>query len=350
MAADFYGKVICIFGASGQLGKFLARRILRDGYSLRILARDPEKVVRLAQQTAQVVYADLTDAASLQAAVRGCHYVFHLAGAARQHAPKSYIQQLNVEGARALAEAVLQAGAERFIYVSCAQVYGAPRNGSIDEFARLHRSNEPYIDSKVKAELVLHKMAAQSDLPLIIPQLSMVYGPGMDTWTLQPLRKIAAGQFVLPDHGAGLLHPLYIDDAVDGILATAMSGEVGQAYILCGPDVVTTAEFFGHYARMLGVESIPTISAGQALREATLAEWSAKLYGQPPEKTRAEVQGLMMRHICNGGKAYYNLEFAPLVRLDEGMQRVQEWLRKEFAAQKQVREATDHGKRPGLIT
>jgi hypothetical protein len=103
--------------------------------------------------------------------------------------------------------------------------------------------------------------------------------------------------------------------------------------------VVTTAEFFGHYARMLGVERIPTISAGQALREAALAEWAARLSGRPPAKTRAEVELLMMRHSCNGGKAYYHLEFAPLVRLDEGMQRVQAWLQKEIAAQKQPRAA-----------
>ncbi|MEN4042269.1 MAG: NAD-dependent epimerase/dehydratase family protein [Anaerolineaceae bacterium] len=339
MAADFYGKLICIFGASGQVGNFLARRILRDGYILRIAARNPEKVTRFAQRGIQVVQAELTDLAALQAAVRGCHYVFHLAGAQRQPAASSLFEQVNVAGAQALAEAALQAGVERFIYVSCAQVYGIPRHGSVDEFTRLRRSHDAYIDSKVRAELILRQLAAQSGLPLIIPQLSMVYGPGMETWTRQPLRKIAAGQFALPDHGAGLLHPLFIDDAVDGILAAALSGEVGQAYIICGPQVVTTAEFFGHYARMLGVERIPTISAGQALREAALAEWAARLSGRPPAKTRAEVELLMMRHSCNGGKAYYHLEFAPLVRLDEGMQRVQAWLQKEIAAQKQPRAA-----------
>jgi len=339
MAADFYSKVICVVGASGQLGRCLARRILQDGYFLRVVARDPHKVSRLAKEGAQIVQGDLTDPASLRAAVRGCHFVFDLAGAARQRAPKSFFEQVNVDGTRALAEASLRAGVERFIYVSCTQVYGDPRNGNVDEFTQLHHSDDPYIDSKVQAEVLLREMAVQSGLPLVIPQLSMVYGPGMDTWTIQPLRKIAAEQFVLPDHGAGMLHPLYIDDAVDGIIATALSGETGQAYILCGPEVVTASEFFGYYAHMLGVESIPTISAGQAVREATLAEWSAKLNGQVPEITRAEVKSLMRQHTCNGGKAYYHLQFVPLVHLEEGMQRVKEWLRQEISAQKEQGES-----------
>jgi nucleoside-diphosphate-sugar epimerase len=337
MAADFYGRVLLVSGASGQLGKLLSRRILQDGYFLRVLARDPQKVDQLAQEGAQVVQGDLTDPSSLQSAVHGCQFIFHLAGAANQHTSNKDFEQVNVAGTRALAVAALKAGVERFIYVSCTQVYGALRKGGIDEFTQLYHSDDPYIDSKVQAELILREMAAQSGLPLVIPQLSMVYGPGMEYWTMQPLRKLAAGQFVLPDNGAGKLHPLYVDDAVDGILAAALSGEIGQAYILCGPDVVTTAEFFGYYARMLGVETIPTISGSQAMREATLAEWVAKLSGQSPQKTRAEVRSLMLRHTCNGAKAYYNLHFVPSVHLEEGMQRVREWLKQTIATQKQQR-------------
>jgi 2-alkyl-3-oxoalkanoate reductase len=309
--------------------------ILQDGYSLRVLARNPQKATHLAQQGAQIVQGDLTDPASLQSAVRGCQFVFHLAGAAHQYAPSSDFEQVNVHGTRALAEAALQSGVERFVHVSCARVYGAPRDATIDEFTELQHSDDPYIDSKVQAEVILRKMAAQSGLPVVIPQLSMVYGPGMEDWTIKPLRRIAVGEFILPDHGAGMLHPLYVDDAVDGILAASLSGENGQAYILCGPEVASAAEFFGHYARMLGIDQIPTVSGSQAMREATLAEWSAKISGQAPQKTRAEVQALMMRHTCNGGKAYYDLQFVPVIHLEEGMQRIREWLRSEIAAQKQ---------------
>jgi nucleoside-diphosphate-sugar epimerase len=335
MSADFYGKNLLITGASEQLGKTLSRRLLQDGYKISVLARDPQKVLHLAQAGARVIKGDLRDRSTLQEAVRGCHFVFHLAGAADERAPKSHFKQVTVAGTRNLAEAALHAGIERFVHVSCAKVYGIPREGTIDEFTPLQFSGDAYMDSKVQAELVLRKMADGSGLPLVIAQPSMIYGPGMETWTKQPLRKIAAKKMVLPDGGAGLLHPLYLDDAADGILSVALSGESGQAYILCGPDVVTTADFFAHYARMLGSDGIPTISADQALREATLAEWISKLTGQPPQKTRKEVQALMMRSSCNGGKAYYDLHFIPAVQLEEGMRRVKDWLRKQIATQKQ---------------
>jgi nucleoside-diphosphate-sugar epimerase len=336
MSADFYGKNLLITGASGQLGKTLSRRLLQDGYKLSVLARDPQKVLHLMQAGARVVKGDLRDLSTLQEAVRGCHFVFHLAGAADEHAPKSHFEQVTVAGTRSLAGVALRAGVERFVHVSCARVYGLPRSGPIDEFAPLQTGGDAYMDSKVRAEQVLREMADRSGLPLVIAQPSPIYGPGMDTWTKQPLRKIAAGKLVLPDGGAGLLHPIYLDDAADGILAVALSGECGQAYILSGPDVITTAEFFGHYARMFGSDGIPTISAEQALREATLAEWVSKLIGKPPKMSRREVQGMMRRTSYNGGKAYYDLHFIPAVPLAEGMQRVNDWLQKQIARQKSV--------------
>ena len=336
MAADFYGKNLLITGASGQLGKTLSRHLLKDGYRLKILARDPQKVMHLANAGAQIVRGDLTNPASLQSAMSGCHFVFHLAGAAaNEQSPKSYFEQVTVAGTRSLAEAALKAGVERFVHVSCARVYGTPRDGTIDEFSQLQFSGDAYVDSKVQAELVLREMAKQSALPLVIAQPSMIYGPGMETWTRQALRKIAAKQLVLPDRGEGLLHPLYSEDAADGILAVALSGAVGQAYILCGPDVVTTADFFGYYARMLGMEQIPTISRSQALREVTLSEWVGRLTGQPPKKKRREVQALMGRASCNGGKAYFDLHFIPGTGLEEGMRQVKEWLDTQVKKQKQ---------------
>jgi nucleoside-diphosphate-sugar epimerase len=341
MGADFYAKVILITGAAGPVGRALSQRLLQDGYRVRILVRDPQKVTRLAEHGAQVVQGDLSDPDSIISAVQGSHFVFHLAGINDPQASKSQIEQVNVTGTRLLAEAALREGLDRFIYVSCTQVYGFPRSKNIDEYAPLKPSEDPYINSKVQAELLLRDMASRSGLPLVIAQLSMIYGPEMDTWTIQPLRKLAAGKLVLPENGEGLLHPLYLDDAVEGILSTAISGVNGEAYILCGPEVVTVHDFFRHYARMLGKDDIPTISASQALREATLAEWAARLSNKRPDKTRAEVQRLTMKNSCNGGKAYYNLEFVPAVKLDEGMVRIQEWLQKHIDARKKQRAAAE---------
>jgi nucleoside-diphosphate-sugar epimerase len=341
MGADFYAKTILITGAAGPLGRALSRRLLQNGYRVRILVRDPQKVTRLAEHGAQVVQGDLTDADSLKAAVQGSHFVFHLAGISDPQASKSQIEQANVTGTRHLAEAALREGLDRFIYVSCTQVYGFPRHGNIDEYKPLKPCENPYINSKVQAELLLREMASRSGFPLVIAQLSMVYGPEMEAWTIQPLRKLAAGKLVLPGNGEGLLHPLYLDDAVEGILSAGVSGENGEAYILCGPEVVLVRDFFGHYARMLGKEDIPTLSTSQAMREATMAEWAARLSSKPPEKTRLEVQRLTMKHSCNGGKAYYNLEFVPAVKLDEGMVLIQEWLQKHIDARKGQRTASE---------
>jgi nucleoside-diphosphate-sugar epimerase len=260
MPTDFYGSTFFVSGATGQLGKALSRRILRDGYHLRVMARDPRKAEFLALEGAQVVPGDLTDPISLHDAVQGCQIILHLAGAHNHPTQKNRFNAVNVSGTRALAEAAMEACVEQFVHVSCAQVYGSSVHDHIDEFSKLQHSDDPYIESKVQAELILREMAARFNFPVAIAQPTMIYGPGMETWTMKPLRMIAAGRLVLPDHGKGLLHPLYIDDAVDGILGCAQGGEPGQAYILCGSEVVTTADFFTHYAHIIGIEPIPTVS------------------------------------------------------------------------------------------
>jgi uncharacterized protein YbjT (DUF2867 family) len=74
-------KMIAVTGATGAQGNGLVRAILKDkagGFSVRALTRNPgsEKAKALAALGAEVVKADIDDAASLKAAFSGCHGAF----------------------------------------------------------------------------------------------------------------------------------------------------------------------------------------------------------------------------------------------------------------------------------
>ena len=77
------GKLLTIFGATGNQGgsvidAILARPELKEKYSLRGITRDPAsgKSKALSDQGIEMVQADLNDAESLQAAVKGSYGVF----------------------------------------------------------------------------------------------------------------------------------------------------------------------------------------------------------------------------------------------------------------------------------
>lgn len=69
---------VLVYGATGAQARPVARRLLEDGRTVRVLTRDPAKAVDLRDLGAEVVPGDFTDRASLQAASEGMDGVFLL--------------------------------------------------------------------------------------------------------------------------------------------------------------------------------------------------------------------------------------------------------------------------------
>lgn len=325
MDMEFYGKVILVTGATGCVGKSLTRRLLKEGWTVRTLACNSAEVVRLAYEGAQTIMGDITGAASLRQAFQGSHFVFHLSGAEDSHAPAARGQLRPVHSARAAAEAALQAGVERFIYLSDSIVYGYGAAKDTDEASPMHRSGGPAVRERVQAENAVRKAIGRG-LPAVIVQPTTIYGPYAAAWTLYPLQLARAKRLACPHRGRGLLQPIHLDDVVEGILAAALVGKPGQSYLLPGSEVVTCRQFFEYFARISGEENLPGAAEGLA---ASAGEWMAELAGKPPLFEPWQKRCLDMHATYNGGKAYYDLGFLPHLNLESGMRRTEEWLHRE---------------------
>ena len=131
---------------------------------------------------------------------------------------------------------------------------------------------------------------------------------------------------VLPDGGIGILHPIYIDDVVTGILEAARHGRIGEVYILAGDESVTVREFFGKYAEMLGLRDLRSAPSWMVMTIATLSEWASKLTGKPPRYTRTAVRVITRRTSYRCNKARKELGFKPVVSFEVGMEKIRHWL------------------------
>lgn len=327
MAYEAAGKQVLVTGATGLIGGRVASRLLAMGAAVRVLARKPEKASKLASTGAEVAPGDMADAASLRAAVRDCSAVFHFAGVlGDEFKPWSYFQQVNVDGTRALAEAALENSVERFVHASTVAVYGFDAPAGTNERTPRAKTGDPYSDTKREGQEAVESLARERGLPAVIVQPSQVYGPGDETWTGGPARLALAHKLLLPGGGCGLLQPIFVDDLADGILAAAREGENGEAYILCGPEVVTVADFFGRLARMAGREKIPSVPAWLALSTAGLAEIWSRLSRRPPAFSRSAVRFVTQRETTfDGKKAADALGFHPKTSLEEGLAAVRAW-------------------------
>ncbi len=63
---------ILVAGATGMLGAPVARRLVSDGFSVRVLARDRHKAEKIFNDSVDIVQGDVTRSETLSAAVAGC--------------------------------------------------------------------------------------------------------------------------------------------------------------------------------------------------------------------------------------------------------------------------------------
>jgi len=327
MMYDLSGKHVLVTGATGLIGSAVVRRLLEEHCTLRLLTRDPGKAAALARPGVEICKGDIEDRNSLGPATQGCEVVFHFAAVVNNFVPLSSYYRVNVTGTRNLADAALQSGVERFVHASSIAVYGLKQTGQLCEASPHVRSGDAYPDTKLEAEDQIRRFILERGLPAVIVQPTQVYGPGDVNFTLRPFRMIRDGRMILFAGGTGLIMPIYLDDIVDGILAAARNGRAGETYILAGPAAITIHDFFGCYARMLGKDRLPSIPLWLAMTIAALSEGAAKLLGRKPFFTRDEVRRIERKATWDGRKAMEELGFKPRINIDEGMRRVEAWLR-----------------------
>lgn len=133
-------RVILVTGVTGKQGSAVARHLLDRGFSVRGLSRDLTKpaVHQCEEIGIEMVQGDMSDRLSLDKAVRGVDGVFSVQD------PWVAGVDAEVQFAKNLAEAALEAGVEHFVQSSVASAN--------------HNTGIPHFDSKYKVEQYLKQV------------------------------------------------------------------------------------------------------------------------------------------------------------------------------------------------
>jgi len=317
-----------VSGAAGFLGAWLVRLLLERGHAVRALVRPGRPLGALEGLGVEAARGDVTEPHSLEQAVAGCDWVFHLAGV-RRAANREEFMEVNAEATRHLLEACLTAapGLNRFVLAGSLAASGPSATGK-HEGDPLEPA-EWYGESKAEAERIALSYAGR--LPVAVARPPRIVGPG-DRENLVFFKIVKAG-FLL-DLG-GPPRPLSfvdVEDCARGFLAlTESPAAVGQAFFLASPERTDLLSLQREVARALGVSPravpvpAPLLSALAWASDAVTLASGLKL----PLNRKLARQLLAPGWTCDPGKARRLLGFEARVSLSESVLRAARWYREQ---------------------
>ncbi|MBI5954726.1 MAG: NAD-dependent epimerase/dehydratase family protein [Chloroflexi bacterium] len=325
-----------VTGGSGFLGSHLVEALLARGERVRALVRPTSKTAHLENLKVELVYGDLDDIQSLRTAAQGMDRVYHCAALATDWGDWEAFRAANVRGVRNLLEASLEAGVKKFIHVSTTDVYGHP-DAPVDETAPYRARGWQYGDTKIEGEQLVWDYHRRHNLPVTVVRPATIYGPRSITFVVEVLELLKSGSMVHIGKDGKPAGFAYVTNVVDFLIHVAdCEHATGKAYNVTDGSDITWRQYVSRLAQIAGMSS-PRIVLPYRLAYA--AGWvMEKVYGAlhieaRPLLTRlfAELFGTHQGFCIE--KARRELGYQPAVDFDEGMRRVEAWLRQTDSMQ-----------------
>ncbi len=248
---------VLVTGATGFLGQWLTRRLLDEGFEVRVLVRSRTKLDELETLKLDVAEGDVTNLESLETACRGVDGVFHLAGLiAYSKAQRSAMEQVNVQGTKNVIKAIQKNGQARLLHLSSVTAVGAGFTPQeiLNEHSdyNIRHLNLGYFETKHDAELAVFNEVRVGRLDAVAINPSTIYGPGdAKKGSRGAQLKVARGSF--PFYPPGGVNIVHVDDVVDLCTKVFRTGKSGDRTIASGENL-SIHDTFNRIAAFAGVK------------------------------------------------------------------------------------------------
>jgi nucleoside-diphosphate-sugar epimerase len=245
-----------VTGATGFLGINLCNELIKRGYEVNALYRSEAKAKFLKHKNINLFKGDITDIKSIENAVTGCDYIFHMAAYAQVWAKNSdTFYKINYIGVKNVLDIAEKAGVKKVIITSTAGVFGPSNNKIVDENT-IRKVNYFSLYEKTKAEAEeLTLQRAEKGLNVVIVNPSRVFGPGLmskSNSVAKIIKLYIEGKFrLLPGNGKSIGNYVFVDDVVNGHILALEKGISGEKYILGGENI-SYIDFFKVLAEISG--------------------------------------------------------------------------------------------------
>ena len=271
-----------ITGANGFTGSHLAQALAKRGHEVVALVRQGSDLSRLKDVAVDYAYGDITDLASVQAAIAQVDWVFHLA-----------------------------ANVQKMLYCSTIGVYGDTQGTVIDEtFERTQKTfSSAYDRTKLLAQQLVDQ-AADEGFPVVSVMPSGIFGAD-DPHFGPVLQAFCSGKLKVWAGGDRITGIVHVDDLVDLMLLAMEKAPSGAQYIASAGEL-TTRDMFALFGKLTELDP-PTEIAEPVVRVVgNLLTPIGKLLNWQPPISRERIHYLYDRCVrVDGSKAMRELGWAP---------------------------------------
>lgn len=281
-------KLVTIYGGSGFVGRYIARRMAKAGWRVRVAVRRPNEAlfVKPYGVVGQVepVLCNIRDDTSVAACMEGADAVVNCVGILARSG-KNTFDAVQAEGAERVARLAAEQGVAQMVHVSA--IGADPASAS--DYARTKAAGEAGVLDHMPNAVILRP--------------SIVFGP--EDQFFNRFASLSRMGPVLPVVGAEtLFQPVYVDDVAQAA-ELALTGDVAAGiYELGGPDVKSFSDLMKKMLEVIRrrklVLNIPFWAASiMGFAFDTLGTLSGGLI--PAQITRDQVRNLAKDNVVSEG-------------------------------------------------
>lgn len=311
-----------VTGATGFIGSHLVEALIKEGFEVNCLKRSSSSLGYIEGLNVRLIEGDCCKFESLYEAVKGCQYIFHLAGLTKAKTQSDFYAA-NVLGTETLLRAVEENSdnIKRFFYLSSLAATGPARNG-----LPLQEDCEPmpvsdYGRSKFDGERLVYSY--KDKLPITIIRPPAVYGP-RDKDLLVFFKMVKSG--FVPYWGKSLYSFIYVEDLVSGIISSSLRDEAeGEIFFISDGSIYTSDDIIDAISDAIGKRPLKVAAPDFII---PLLGVMLKRMEKVNIINSDKLKELRFKNwTCDSTKINKMINFTPKVKFKEGAKWTADWYR-----------------------
>jgi 2-alkyl-3-oxoalkanoate reductase len=320
-----------VTGGGGFLGGAIVKALLARGDTVKTIQRGNYPFLK--ELGAETIQGDLTKPDDINKAANGCDVVFHVAAKAGVWGNYADYYQANVVATKNILEACRIHNVNYLVYTSTPSVVfdGKNEEGINESVPYVKNFFNAYQRTKAEAEqLVINANSTHLNTVSLRPHL--IWGPDDPHLVPRIINRAKTGRLRLVGKKTHKVDSCYIDNAVQAHLLAADRLQennvcAGKVYFISNDEPISMADLIN---KILTVAKLPVVN--KVISENTayfLGFIMEKIYSllnikNEPIMTRFVAKQLSTSHWFDLSAAKEDLDYHPLVNIDEGMKRLKE--------------------------